>query len=223
MNNLNDIVMRRNAARVRAGTLPGALGDYPADLPNRVFITKGVAEAGPIDTPVISPATGTSDIDLLTQIRDLLVRLPAAMSDEWRTKFVMLPREALSFIAPAGPVSVPAGASIAVVSQIVNQNFTGFLTHVGVNVLGAGGFADVNWQIRVNGSIHPLFTNDFFAASTLATPLPFSLELVQNRTVQLVASNNGAVAHDVVGVLVGWTEFLAQGKRYGATPSTNVA
>src|SRR5208282_4772751 len=89
----------------------------------------------------------------------------------------------------------------------VNNSFGGFLTNVGVNVKPAGEFPNVVFQIKVGKTIHPNFSNRIFSVSTLATPIPFALELIQNRTVQLIAINYGVGTVDVSGVLVGWTEF----------------
>lgn len=218
----NDVVARRIQAR---GGLTGPLGDYAAALPNRVVMTREDGPRGPLTSPTVAPAAATDEISLLMQIRDLLSRMPVSLSDEFRTRFIVQPRESVSFIVPGTNLALPAdGQPYAIAAFQMNQGFTGFLTHVGVNVSPSGGFPGITWQIRVNNNIHPNFANRVFSASTIATPIPFAFELVQSRTVQLVAINAiGGGAVDVAGVLVGWTEFMADYKRYGAAPQSGIA
>ncbi|NDQ57334.1 MAG: hypothetical protein GZ088_09715 [Acidipila sp.] len=213
----NSAVLAR--ARARAGVRP--LGDYPADLPNRVMITQDLSDKGPVTSPTVQAPLPTDDNSFLRQIRDLLSRMPTALSDEFRTRFIIQPRETWSFIAPGGPVSVGVGAAVAVVDQKIGENFAGFLTAVGVQA-SAAALANIMWQIRINGSIHPLFSNRVFNASNLATPIPFAMELTQSSRVQLVALNGGGAPVDVSGVLVGWTELLQSYKRYGSTPQSGI-
>jgi hypothetical protein len=203
----------------------GRLGDYITDLPYRTLQTRGVAgqTQGPLSYPVALGVGEDSVSAYLRQIRDLLERLPEAFSLEFRTRFIMQPRESISFTAPGGPVTVPAGAAVAVVSEVIDTRFTGFLTHVGVNVVAAGGFPSITWQIRVNGLIHPKFGNRIFAQNCLVPPYPFGFELTQSRTLQLVAINTSAAPIDVAGVLVGWTEFMSAYKPYGSSPATGIA
>lgn len=220
----NSAVLRRMQQRGQRngqsviGRIPNTMGDYPAELPNRVLVTQGIGEKGPISSPAVSPA---SNDDLLQQIRDLIMRLPSAISLEWRTRFIKQPRETVSFINPSGPVAVAPGAAVAVATQKVDQMFTGFLTHVGIGA-PAGSLANIIWQIRINDAIDPKFGtngNAVFAASNLSTPIPFALELIQNTKVSIVAINTGGAPVDVSAVLVGWVEFLSTNKQYGTSPS----
>ena len=218
----NGPVLRRMQHRQqRHGAQPSVLGDYPAELGNRILVTDDGSVKGPVTSPTI-PAPGPTDaVSLLTSIRDLLQRMPAALSDEFRTRFIMEPREAVAFIAPSVNTSVAAGQALAVCSQQVAENFSGFLTHVGI-FAAAGQLPQITWQIRINGSVHPNFANRIFTASNISNPFPFALELVQKSTVQLVAINAGPGAVDVAGVMVGWTEFLSTYKRYGASPGSGI-
>lgn len=218
---MNSAVLRRMAQRGSRGPVDRrSLGDYPEILPHRVMLTQTGKGA---DGPVSGSVSAQQGDGSLSQIRDLLLRLPQMMSEEWRTRFVMTPREAISFIAPGGPTSVPAGMAVAIVSQQIDELFTGFLTHVGVNVIAPAAFSSITWQIRINGAIHPKFTDRIFSAPTISTPVPFTLELTQNRTLQLVAINTGGVAVDAAGILVGWTEYMATFKNYGSAPSAGIA
>lgn len=210
----------------------GAFGDYPAVLPYRVLSTKGGAGQqggaldqawGPVTAPTIPGEDPDSQLGLLRDIADYLRRLPEAMLLALRTQLVLTPREAVSFIALSGTVSIPAGAAVAVVSQAIQPRFAGFITKVGVSVLPTGSFPDITWQLRVNGAIHPEFSNRIFSASTLGDPDDFVLELVQGRTVQLVAMNTSGVAIDVQGKLVGWTEFLTDNKPYGSSSMAGIS
>lgn len=225
----NRVIAQRIAQQAVAR---GNLGDYPAALPHRVLATKGSAGQeggaidgglGPVTAPVIRGEREMTALDYLREIRDLLRRLPQSMSLEFRTKFPMVPREAISFVATSGSVALPAGTAVAVVSQTVNERFSGFVTRVGVNVVPAGSFGSVLWQIRVNGNIHPSFFNRVFSTSTLNDPDDFIFEIIQSRTVELVAINTGAVPLTVQGKLVGWTEFLTDNKSYGGQPASGVA
>ncbi len=214
----NDAVLRRKFARTRQ------LGDYVAALPNQVISTRGIAQRGPLTSPTIPAAAPTDSNSLLQQIAALLSNLPVALSDEFRTRFIMQPRESVSFLVPGENTSVAnSGQPVAIVSFKVNQNFTGFLTHVGVNVSPSGGFPSIAWQIRVNNSVHPNFANRVFSVSNMSTPYPFALELVQNRTITLYAINTGSGSLDVSGVLLGWTEFLADYKPYGTSSQSGIA
>lgn len=218
--------MLKNAIPAQQGQA-GALGDYPADLPHRVLVTKGGAGQeggmGPLSYPVIEGPKSDTDTDLLRQIRDLLYRMPQSISLEWRTKFIMVPREAISFIAPSNSVTVAAGTAVAIVTQTIQERFTGFLTHVGVGVEPPADFANITWQIRVNGAVHPEFANRIFWNSTISNPLQFNFELTQARTVQLVAINTGGADIECQGILTGWTEYMSSYKEYGASPATGIA
>lgn len=219
----NSSVIRRMQAR---GGQIGALGDYVSSLPNRILTTGPGTPLGPISSPTVLPPQASNDpTATLAEIRDLLRNMPFALSTEFRTRFILHPRESMSFIVPGEVNPLPAGpgAAVAVAQFQMNEQFTGFLEYVGVNVIPAGAFTNVTWQIRINGNIHPNFNNRVFNASTISTPLAFPLELVQSRTVQLVAVNNGGVPLDVQGVLVGFTEILTDAKRYGSTPAAGVA
>lgn len=226
----NSAVLAREVLRARGRngrSAAGALGEYIQDLPHRVLQTTGGAGQsggrGPMSSPVIPGPRTDTVLSVLQDLRALLERLPETLSLEWRTKFIMTPREAISFIAPSNSVLVPAGTAVAVVSQTTQERYTGFLTHVGVGVQPVGSFSDVIWQIRVNGAVHPEFSNRVFFAPTLSTPLPFPFELTQSRTIQLVAINTSAVDLECQGLLVGWTEYMGNFKMYGASPSTGIA
>jgi len=204
------------------GGPPGALGDYPADLPNRILVTKGLVQAGPLTAPTEIPPPPNTELSALLEIRDMLSRLPYAMQDEWRTRFQMVPREAVSFMAPGGTTTVGIGAAVAIATQQFPELQTGWLTKIGVSVVPAGSFADVVWQLRFDGAIHPQFFNRVFASSSLSTPIDFPCEVVQSRLVQLVAINTGAVPIDAAGILVGFMELMTTNKRYGASPTTGI-
>jgi hypothetical protein len=226
----NTAVLRRMRNRQRSasegiiGQLPNSLGDYPAELPNRVLTTKGVEQLGPITAPTVAPPADDQLLAAILEIRNLLTRMPQSLSMEARTRFVVQPRESVSFITPSDVVSVPPGAAVAVCTQQIDQMFSGFLTEVGVSA-APGNLPLITWQIRINGAVHPKFGNNgnaIFSASTVATPLPFVFELIQNTQVSLVAINNGGAAIDVAGILIGWSEFLSTFKRYGTSPQSGI-
>src|SRR5258706_26997 len=127
------------------GMLPNTMGDYPAELPNRILTTKGIEQLGPITAPTVAPPEG---YDYFRQIRDLLARMPQSLSMEARTRFVVQPRESVSFIDPSDVISVPAGSAVAICTEQIDQMFSGFLTHVGVSA-APGNLPFIVWQIRV--------------------------------------------------------------------------
>ena len=142
---------------------------------------------------------------------------------EWRTRFIMRPRESISFVTPSSSVSVPAGTAVAVVSQTIQERFTGFLTDVGVATIPEASASDIIWQIRIGGHVHPEFANRVFFQNNLTDLFPFYFELTQARTLELVAINTAGVAIDVAGVLAGYTEYMSDYKLYGSSPSTGIA
>ena len=233
----NSAIRRHLAARG-----PRPLGDYAADLPYRVLSTKGGAGQeggaldggwGPVTAPVLSGEECETELCLLKEIRDLLRRLPEALLLSMRTQLVLTPREAVSFVAlgldPAtgsSTINVPANTAAVIVTQTIQPRFAGFVTKVGVNVMGAGNFPDITWQIREGGTVHPEFAARIYSSGNLNTPDDFVLELVQGRIVELVAINTnplGGVAIDVQGKLVGWTEFLSDNKPYGSASMSGVS
>lgn len=229
---MNEAYLRRSQARgnatphVLGSAKQNGLGEYVTDLRYRTLQTRGADGqgniGGPLSYPVIPAAQEMSVQGWLQRIAFLLEQLPMAMSLEWRTRFIMQPRESLSFLVGSGDVSVPAGAAVAIVTETTDERFTGFLTDVGMNVIAPGSFSSIVWQIRVNGAIHPKFANRVFSASSLSTLYPFAFELSQSRTVQLVAINTAGVPITVQGVMAGWTEFMADFKSYGSSPATGV-
>jgi hypothetical protein len=221
----NSELRRRQMIVGRGPATP--LGDYSAELPHRVLYTKGGAGQegglGPLSSPVIEGPEADTELSYLRQIRDLLYRLPFALSSEWRTKFIMPPRESISFLTSAYWVNVAAGAAVVVASQTVQQNYTGFIQGVGVGCNPFGSLTDIIWQIRVNGSVHPEFSNRVFAVNTMSVPLPFNFEMLQSRTYDLVAINNGVALITCAGILTGWTEAMSDYKMYGSSPATGIA
>jgi hypothetical protein len=216
----NIVTQRRILAR---GAVTGPLGDYVATLPNQVIRTKGDSQGGPVTSPTVQAPAATDTTSQLQQIVALLQRLPVALSNEFRTRFIMPPRESVSFIVPGENIAVPKTVPTVIAAFQMNANFSGFLTHIGVNVNPVGAFSSVAFQLRVNGNIHPNFSNLIFAAPTLQTPLPFPFELIQQRTVQLEAINNSGGTLDISAVLIGWTEFMASYKPYGSAPQSGIA
>ena len=220
------ILAKMNAQKQKRGNRgqTGALGEYIQQLPYRTLVTKGPAQVeGPLSVPVIeSPENIQGTDDFLYEILDSLRTLPQRMALELRTRFPVQPRESISFVASSGDVTVAAGTASAIVSQTVQERFGGFLTHVGVNVV-PGAFSDITWQVRVNGAVHPEFSGELFTQNNIPEPYPFLFELMQARTVELVAINSSGVDIDVQGVLLGWTEFLSSFKPYGSSPQSGVA
>ena len=223
----NTAVLARERARLeRNSRRTGPLGDYIQDLPYRVFQPRGSvgAEMGPLTAPtILGPDESLTELDYLQMILEELRRLPENMSYEWRRVFPMQPRESISFAAASASVNVPAGTAVAVVTQLIPERYTGFLTRVGVNVTPGASFPNITWQVRINGTVHPEFSNRIFFANTLSSPYEFLFELTQARTVQLVAINTSGAPILVQGVMEGWFEYMSDFKGYGASPATGIA
>lgn len=220
-------VARINAKQAGQPKGLGAMDDYIDPLYWRSFDTQGDAgpggERGPVSAPIIAAPEDESEIGLLRSIRDLLYNLPQAMSLEWRTRFIVRPRESISFLAPSPNVTIAAGAAVAVVRQTIQERFTGFLTDVGIAAFPDSALTDLTWQIRINGNIHPEFADRVFSANNLSTLHPFFFELTQARTLELVAINTGGAPIVTAGVLAGYTEYMSDYKPYGASPAAGIA
>jgi hypothetical protein len=205
------------------------LGDYPSLLPHRVLFTKGGAEIGPlgpIDSPVVTKDDPTDINGWLRLIYYAILHSAPRMALEWKKRFNITPREAISFLSPGQLILAP-GASGLVTALTVNPRFAGFVNFIGVGCTPIGGMSLVNWSLRVgadiaNAIVHPGFNNLVFDANTTQIPLPFVFELTQGKVLSLEAVNNNLGPITLGGMFVGWTEQLDDYKEFGAIPSTSI-
>lgn len=146
------------------------------------------------------------------------------MVRQFRTQMLLPSRDQSSFIAttPTGYVNIAAGAITTVASFRLSERYSGGLLQVGVNVAPPGSFGSVKWSIRSQGFIHSGYQNLVFVANTLATPLRFQMEILNGRSIDLVAQNAGDIGVDVAGVLIGYQEELTEWKHFGSQPASGV-
>lgn len=196
-----------------------ALHDYPAELPNRVMIPRG--NPGPSTLPIQKgPAGNPSAEETLRLMLTALKALPSAQVLEFRTRFQVIPREAVPVFATAAPVTVAATVTADVVSYTVPEKFGGFLTGIGIMCFPETAMADISWTIQIGNNKAQNFNLAVFNANFMSPPLPFPQEICSGKTVKLTARNNSAGPLQVAGLLVGWVEFLSNFKTYGTIPSS---
>lgn len=147
-----------------------------------------------------------------------------AMVREFRKQLLLPARDASFFVAQnaSGSTTVAAGALVIVASFRLSERYAGGLLGVGVNVVAPGSFSSIAWTLRSQGFVHPGFQNLVFTESTMQVPLPFKMELLNGRSIELLAKNNAAVGVDVAGMLLGYQEELTTWKQWGSTPASGV-
>lgn len=216
--------------------LPKAQGmnDYTDVLGNRVFSTLGPAQmamGGPQDGPVVARETECLTVEcLLQRIHDTLKLMPAMMVLEFRRRLQVTPREAVPFyvsgeITIAAPVFPATSVSVIVVQSTVAEGFGGFLTHIGCGVTPIGAAVDVRFDLRLgaqaaNSVVQTGMNARIINATSTGNPVAYPKEIVQGNTIALVATNVGPNPVTVQGVLMGWTELLADYKDWGASSAS---
>lgn len=201
------------------------LGDATADLLyGRTLPAQGGISAGGYSPgPIVAPITPPSAPPTLEGLIELLTRLPSDLMSQWRTSFIQQPRETVPILETVSEVSIPTGGALTtVVSKTIPDQFVGFITHIGMNVIAPGVFPDISWSVLANNGVHPSFSAKKIFVNTLATPYPFAFEVIQGRTISIQASNANANAVLVDAVLVGWMERMDESKPYGAQPASGI-
>jgi hypothetical protein len=203
----------------------GGLGDYQALTPHRT-VTNETRALGPLQTPIVMPPGIQTQQQILAGLFNRLDRLPFLIVRELRKSYRKQGRDGQDFIlTSAGQVTLTAGAAAAVVvSLTVQQNFEGALHHIGTKVIPAQGASYIKWSMRINNTvIHPGMNQVIFMADTLSAPLPFEMELLQMRVIELIAENTHATDDiDVCAVLLGSTSFMADWKNWGDRPLSGI-
>jgi hypothetical protein len=196
-----------------------ALHDYPAELPNRVMLPRG--NTGPSTLPIQKGSSGAQKPEaLLNGILTALKALPSAQALEFRTRFQVVPREAVPVLATSAPVTIAAAATSDVISYAVPEKFGGFLTGLGIMCSPETAMVDIAWSLQIGNNVAQNFDQVVFNANFMSPPLPFPQEICSGKTVKLTATNNSAGPLQVAGLLVGWVEFLSNFKTYGTIPSS---
>ncbi len=200
----------------------GGLGDLPADPLYQAIQPPqpgaGSGTLGPIIAPVVTPQQ-PADLD---SIWELLNRLPDDLQLVLRRNFMIVPREAVPIIVPSLPTSVAASSQVNIVSYTVPDQYVGFITAVGFDVAGNAWDA-IKWSFVSNNAIHPALNEQQFNTPTLATPLPFPVEITQSRLVRLRANNTNASSPVYCSaILIGWIERMTAEKGYGTAPRSGI-
>lgn len=198
----------------------GGLGDYPANLPYRVILTKGGQAFG----QTVAPIEQEEETCTLLDICKLLKAMPWMMVMEARKQLMLPGRDAQYFIKQSvGAITVPtSGAVTQVVEYSSTEKFGGALLGVGAQVITLGAADSISWTLRVNGQVHPDFAGVVLNTPTTQMPLQFKMELVQGRTIELIAQSSNAAPVLVTGYLLGFTEFLTESKEWGTSPSSGI-
>lgn len=206
-----------------AGPIRG-LNDYDASLPQRMLPSQGRAgqgqEMGPIAWPVEPAPTKLTQLNLLLAILQALKTMPHEIFIEARRQLMIPSREAIWFNASSGFVTIAAGATAIVVTQVVDERATGALEAIGLNCVPIGAMTNQRWSLVIDNGIHPKFGERTFTEDTVGRPRAFRQELIQSRTISITCRNTAAVPVQVAAVLIGWHEYMSDQKAYGSSSAS---
>lgn len=202
------ILMRRNG-----------MGDLPnSNLQYRVLTAQRGA-LGPLNSPIESAKKQDAS---LSDILEMLKAMPFMIWNEYRLQLMMPGREALPFSVVTPNVSVAAAATGQVATFNVNERFAGAIMRIGAQIDPPSAFSDLDWFLRINGAIHPGFQQLQLPSGSIANPIEFKTEITQRSTVDLLVTNNGAMAVVVSAILMGYTELLDNTKSWGTSPKSGI-
>jgi len=195
----------------------GRLGDYTATLPFKTSSAESKV-LGPLQTPIKVPAADDRLDRLIEEIR----KLPVSIVHQFRESYLKGGRDQQGFVFTGVGTAIAAAATSTIISFSVQQDFEGALQKIGINVVTPPP-TNAAWSIRINGRIlHPGFTNIAFSAGSLSEPLEFELELLQGRLYELIVTNNGGAAINVEAIILGYTSYMAEWKKWGNNPKSGI-
>lgn len=208
------------------------LSDAPLD-PLYQFTANptGSGGAGAVRELVQAPITEgnvsfPNDLAALMEVIRLLNAMPGALQTTLRTRFMIVPREALPILGTSAEVSVPTGgAQTALVSVTVPDGYVGYITKLGLAVVAPGNMSDITFYVKVSGiALPPPASSGLkIAQNTLLAPDDFPFEITSGKTVTVYASNaNVSDAVICAAKLVGWVERTTEYKPYGTSPQSGV-
>lgn len=127
--------------------------------------------------------------------------------------------EKLSFVrSTSGGVSIAAdGLYHNLLTVQIDEGQAGKLLYFGLNVTPLSSAEDITFQLRINTAGLPRFGAPpnsgaggelQINANTLATPLPFEMDLAPGQLLVLAAKNAGAAPILVDGTLLGYTRRI---------------
>jgi hypothetical protein len=198
------------------------LGDVATSLPRRTMTIE--RPKGPLITPITAPQEQAgSIIDRLDRIIRLLQAAPEETMRQFRKSYLQGGRDAQSFCDTATAV-IPAGGSLVpVLTFVVNDNFEGAILSMGLHTNPDTALSDIEWSLRVdNNLIHPGFDRRIFYSTELAANVPFEYELLQKRTIELLATNTSLLNITVDVRLSGYQSYLAEWKKWGNAPQSGI-
>jgi hypothetical protein len=203
------------------------LNDYSATLPRQTVTIQ--RPAGPLVTPLVGPKEsqqkGVAEVvDRLDRMIKVLQLMPEAIQAQFRKSYLESGRDQQAFcVTPSASVALAGFATATVLSFTVRNNFEGAILSMGFNVTPITSLQDVKWYLKINGNlVHPGFDGVTFFSSEIARHVPFQYELLQNRTVSIVAQNTLVNPITVDARLSGYTAYLAEWKRWGDAPKSGL-
>lgn len=202
------------------------LNDYSAALPRRTFTHE--RPAGPLQTPII-PQREPADkglpeaVDRLDRMIKLLQNMPEAIQAQFRRSYLEGGRDQQAFCF-TGTATILAGALLSpVLTFTVRDNFEGAIKSIGFNTNPGTSIQDILWSLRINNTlIHPGLDNTIFYSTEIARDVPFPYELLQNRTIEILASNTSLVDVDVDVRVSGYQSYMSEWKQWGSSPQSGL-
>jgi hypothetical protein len=202
------------------------LSDYDAALYNRSIETLGGAgqsgPGGPLSVPITAGTGQMSSVQILAKIAELLYGLPDRIQQSELAEFLRMPRAGSFWVRSTPSVALAGGGTTPLVSFTMPNRHAGALKFVGLAASPAGSLPFITWDLRFGVGVaqqrHPEFTGQIFSANQINPPLPFEMELVQSRTIQLQATNTDVNPINVEGIMIGWRHFLQDNMPFGDSP-----
>jgi hypothetical protein len=199
-----------------------SLRDYSATLPRQVRTIE--RPKGPLQTPIVGPQVDKTILDRLDRIVKLLQGMPEANVAMFRKSYLTGGRDQQAFCT-TGTVPVPFAVLVptVVVTFVVKDNFEGAITSLGFNTTPGTSIQDIQWSLRINGTlIHPGLQNAIFYSTALANNVPFDYELLQKRTIEILAFNTSAAIINVDARISGYEAYMSEWKKWGTAPQSGL-
>jgi hypothetical protein len=200
------------------------LGDVGARLPRRTMTIE--RPQGPLQVPITAPEQEQGDLlSRLDRIIKLLESAPEETMRQFRKGYMTGGRDQQHFCDTAA-ATIPGGAPTALVTVLtftVNDNFEGAIQSFGFNTTPVSALQDIKWSLRVdNNLIHPGFDRRIFYSEAIAQNVPFEYELLQRRTIEILATNTSAVDIDVDVRVSGYQAYMSEWKKWGTSPQSGI-
>jgi hypothetical protein len=201
----------------------GTMGEFIDALMSRQIATPSTAldQLGPLAAPV-SPA-GLTQEQLLQAIYEKLRDLPSDLLMAARYNLPLTPRECVPILTGVLNVSALASVATSIHSYTMPDGFTGFLERIGLAAAPETALANLTWRMKINGNVHPGFSNFVAPVNNLISLWPCYVELSRGKKIEIEAVNAAAIAIPVSVVFQGFQEVITDAKPYGSTSLNGVA